>query len=224
MLQLSPLATSIFSIFIIISLLLNFVILGSHWLKNYIYAFAVESWVIAGLSVGVGYYTGITDLYFVGVLTLLFRGIVLPWLITRMVNKLEIKRELHSIIPPSSSLILGLMLVVFAFVVSTQLAKQMGLTNNIVILALIVMLSIKLTGFLLLAIRDQAISKILALLVLENGIFLGSLFLVPGIPIFIELVILFDLLIVVASFGVLINYLHIHVGSTSTKELKRLVG
>jgi hydrogenase-4 component E len=224
MLQLSPLATSIFSIFIIISLLLNFVILGSHWLKNYILAFTAESWVIAGLSIGVGYYTGIKDLYFVGALTLLFRGIVLPWLITRMISKLEIKRELHSIIPPSSSLIIGLILVVFAFIVSTQLAKQMHLTNNIVILALVTMLSIKLTGFFLLAIRDQAISKILALLVLENGIFLGSLFLVPGIPIFIELVILFDLLIVVASFGVLIDYLHVHVGSTSTKELKRLVG
>lgn len=224
MLQLSPLASSIFSIFIIISLLLNFVILGSHWLKNYIAAFTIESWVIAGLSCGVAYYTGITDLYVVGALTLLFRGIILPWLINRMVDKLQMKRELHSILPPSSSLILGLVLVVFAFIISTRITDQMGITNSIAMLALMVMLSIKLTGFFLLSIRDQAISKILALLVLENGIFLGSLFLVPGIPIFIELVILFDLLIVVASFGVLVDYLHLHVGSTSTKELKRLVG
>jgi hydrogenase-4 component E len=224
MLQLNPVATSLFSILIIVSLLLNFVMLGSHWLKNYVLAFAAESWIIAGLSVGIGYFSGLEDLYVVGILTLLFRGMILPWLLTRMVNKLEIKRELHSLIPPSSSLILCIVLVVFAFIVSTQLAKQLQLTNNILILALMAMLSIKLIGFLLLAVRDQAISKILALLVLENGIFLGSLFLIPGMPMFIELVILFDLLIVVASFSVLVNYLHTHVGSTSTKELKRLVG
>lgn len=224
MLQLNPIALSIFSILIIVSLLLNFVMLGSHWLKNYVLAFASESWIIAILSIGIGYFTGIHDLYIVGILTLLFRGLILPWLLTRMVNRLEIKRELHSIIPPSSSLIICIALVVFAFIIATQLAKQLQLTNNILILALMTMLSIKLIGFLLLAVRDQAISKILALLVLENGIFLGSLFLIPGMPMFIELVILFDLLIVVASFGVLVSYLHAHVGSTSTRELKRLVG
>jgi len=82
----------------------------------------------------------------------------------------------------------------------------------------------KLTGFLLLAIRDQAISKILALLMLENGIFLGTQFLVPAMPLLFELVILFDLLIVVASFGVLMRYLQTHVGSTSARHIQRLVG
>lgn len=176
MLQLNSLEISIFSMLIVISLLLNFVIMGSHWLKNYVYAFTAESWMIAFLSAGVAYFSGFTDLYIVAVLTLLFRGILLPWLITRMVDQLEIKRELHSLVPPSTGLVICVLLVVFSFVVAMQLAKQMQLTNTILILALVAMLSIKLTGFLLLAIRDQAISKILALLVLENGIFLGSLF------------------------------------------------
>lgn len=224
MLHLSPVISSIFSMLITVSLLLNFVMLGSRWLEKYVLAFAAESWIIAILSIGIGYYSGIDDLYFVGGLTLVFRGILLPWLLTRMVNKLEIKRELHSIIPASTSLILCILLVVFSYVVSTHLAKELHLTNNILILALVAMLSIKLIGFLLLAIRDQAISKILALLVIENGIFMGSLFLVPGMPMFIELVILFDLLIVVSSFGVLVNYLSIYLGSTSTRELKQLVG
>ena len=224
MLQLNPIVTSIFSILIVFSLLLNFVMLGSHWLKNYIYAFAAESWIIAVLSIGIAFFSGINDLYIVGVLTLLFRGIILPWLLDRMINKLQIKRELHSVLPASTSLILCITLVIFAFIIATQLAHQLQLTNKVMILALMTMLSIQLIGFLLLAIRDQAISKILALLVLENGIFLGSLFLVPGMPMFIELVILFDLLIVVASFAILVNYLYTHVGSTSTRELKRLVG
>ena len=76
----------------------------------------------------------------------------------------------------------------------------------------------------MLAVRHEAISQILGLLVLENGIFLGSQILVPGMPLLIELVILFDLLIIVACFGVLVGYLLTHVGTTSTLELKRLVG
>ena len=76
----------------------------------------------------------------------------------------------------------------------------------------------------MLAVRHEAISQILGLLVLENGVFLGAQILVPGMPLLIEIVILFDLLIVVACFGFLVQYLLAHVGTTSSLELKRLVG
>lgn len=224
MLQLSPLVSSIFSLLIITTLLLNFIIVGSRWLKNYVVAFAMESCVIAIISAGIAYFAHVPDLYWIAGLTFVFRGIVFPHLLNKMVNKLQIKHELHSLIPASSSIILSVLLVVFSFVVATHLAKLLHITTNVLVLAIIIMFSMKLTGFLLLAIRDQAISKVLALLVLENGIFLGSLFLVPAMPILIELVILFDLLIVVASFGILVRYLQTHVGSTSTRHIQRLVG
>jgi hydrogenase-4 component E len=60
--------------------------------------------------------------------------------------------------------------------------------------------------------------------VLENGVFLGTQILVPGMPLIIELVLLFDLLIAVACFGVLVRYLLTHIGSTSSYELRRLIG
>ena len=43
-------------------------------------------------------------------------------------------------------------------------------------------------------------------------------------PLLIELMILFDVLIAVACFGVLVRYLQTHLGTTSVRELKRLVG
>jgi hydrogenase-4 component E len=86
------------------------------------------------------------------------------------------------------------------------------------------MLSMKLIGFLMLVVRGEALSQILGLLVLENGIFLGSQILVPGMPLLIELVILFDLLVVVACFGVLVRYLVMHAGTSSAHNLRRLVG
>jgi len=222
--HLHPLASSLFSLLAIASLLLSFVMLGSRWLRKYLYAFAAESWVIAGLSAVVGFYGGFPELYLVALLTLLFRGLLLPYLIWRIIQRLQVDREFHLIVQPSTSMVLGGFLVMFALTVSFRVAGVYHLELTVAVLALTVMLSMKLIGFLMLAVRHEAISQILGLLVLENGIFLGTQILVPGMPLLIEIVILFDLLIVVACFGVLVGYLVTHVGATSSLELRKLVG
>jgi hydrogenase-4 component E len=222
--HLDPLAASLFSLMAIASLLLSFVMLGSRWLGNYLYAFAAQSWLIAGLSATVGYYSHFPELYLVAILTFLFRGLLLPYLIFRIIRRLDVARELHEVLQPGSSLVIGALCVVFALVVSSHIGAELGLGGTVAVLALTVMLSMKLIGFLMLSVRQEAISQILGLLLLENGIFLGTQILVPGMPLLIEMVILFDLLIVVACFGVLVRYLVVHVGSTSSRELNRLVG
>jgi hydrogenase-4 component E len=222
--DLGPLASSLFSLLTIVSLLLAFVMLGSRWLKNYLYAFAAESWVIAALSALVGYYGHYPELYLIAILTALFRGMLLPYLIWRIIRRLDVDREIHVVLQPAASMVIGALFVMFALAVSYRAAGDFGLQLTVVVLALTVMLSMKLIGFLMLAVRHEAITQILGLLVLENGIFLGSQILVPGMPLLIEAVILFDLLIIVACFGVLVRYLVTHVGSTSSLQLKRLVG
>jgi hydrogenase-4 component E len=222
--HINSLQASIFSSLAILSLLLTFVMLGSHWLKNYVYAFAAQSWLIAALSASVGYFSGYRELYAIAVLTALFRGLVLPWLLMRIVARLNVKREIHAVLQTSSSLVIGAFAVMFAFVIANHMSRQQQGAAHVVILALTIMLSMKFLGFLMLSVRDEAISQILALLVLENGIFLGSQILVPGMPLLIEIVILFDLLIVVACFGMLVRFLVVHAGTTSSRELNRLVG
>jgi hydrogenase-4 component E len=222
--HLQPLAASVFSLLAIASLLLAFVMLGSRWLKDYLVAFGLQSWLIAILSAAVAYYGGYHELYLIAIFTALFRGLLLPYLILRIIQRLNVDRELHERLSPSSSLVVGALLVLFAFVVSTHLGDSLGLAGTVAVLALTVMLSMKLIGFLMLVVRGEALSQILGLLVLENGIFLGSQILVPGMPLLIELVILFDLLVVVACFGVLVRYLVTHTGTSSTHSLRRLVG
>ena len=222
--HLPPLAASLFSLLATVSLLLSFVMLGSRWISSYLYAFAAESWTIAALSAAVGFYGGYPELYLIALLTALFRGCVLPYLIWQIVRGTRITHEIHVMLQPSTSLVLGAFAVVFALLIGVRIGAQMGLSQTVIILALTVMLSMKLIGFLMLTLRYEAISQVLGLLVLENGIFLGSQILVPGMPLLLELVILFDLLVVVACFGVLVRYLVRHVGSTSTRQLRKLVG
>jgi hydrogenase-4 component E len=222
--HLNPLAASLFSLIAIASLLLAFVMLGSRWLRHYLYAFAAESWLIGILSAAVGFYGNYPELYLIAILTVVFRGGLLPYLIFRIIRRLHVSREVHEILQPSSSLVIGALAVIFALGVSSRIGSQLGMSGTVVVLALTVMLSMKLLGFLMLAARHEALSHILGLLVLENGIFLGAQILVPGMPLLIEIVILFDLLIVVACFGLLVQYLMTHVGTTSSLELRRLVG
>ena len=222
--HLDPLASSIFSLMVITSLLLAFVMLGSRWLNNYLYAFGAESWVIAALSAVIGFYGGYPELYFIAILTALFRGLLLPYWVWRMIRRLNVAREIHEILQPSSALVIGAFCVIFSLVVSYRFGQSLDLGGTVAVLALTVMLSMTLIGFLMLAVRHEAVSQVLGLLLLENGVFLGAQILIPGMPILIEIVILFDLLIVVACFGVLVQYLVAHAGSTSSLELKRLVG
>jgi len=222
--HLDPLAASIFSLITIASMLLSFVMLGSRWLKDYMYAFGIQSWLIALLSALVGYYGHYPELYLIAILTVLFRGLLLPYLVLRILRRLHVGRELHLVLQPSTSLIVGAICVIFSLVLAFRISTAIGFPENIVVLALTVMFTMKLVGFLILSIRHEAVSHILGLMLLENGIFLGSQILIPGMPILIELVVLFDLLVAVACFGVLIRYLMARVGSTSSLELKRLIG
>ncbi len=222
--HLNPLAASLFSLIAIASLLLAFVMLGSRWLRHYLYAFAAELWLIGILSAAVGFYGNYPELYLIAILTFVFRGGLLPYLIFRIIRRLHVSREVDEILQPSSGLVIGALAVIFALGVASRIGSQLGMSGTVVVLALTVMLSMKLLGFLMLTVRHEAISHILGLLVLENGIFLGAQILVPGMPLLIEIVILFDLLIVVACFGLLVQYLMTHVGTTSSLGLRRLVG
>jgi hydrogenase-4 component E len=222
--HISSLAASIFSFLITIALVLSFVMIGSHWLRNHILAFAAESWVIAILSASVAYYGHYEELYVIAILTALFRGSLLPYLLLQLAKRLDIKREFTPLFRPASGMLIGSLLVVFAFGISSSLGRTLGLANNIALMALTAMFGLKLIGFLLMVLRSEAISHILGLLVIENGIFLGSQILVPGLPLLLELVILFDLLIIVMTFGVLVRYLKLEVGTTSSRDLQKLVG
>jgi hydrogenase-4 component E len=146
---------SIFSSLAIVSLLLAFVMLGSHWLRNYVYAFAAQSWLIAALSAAVGYFGGYRELYAIAVLTALFRGLVLPWLLMRIIDRLHVKRELHAVLQPSSSLVVGALLVMFAFVIANYMNHEPATAGHVVVLALTIMISMKFLGFLMLSMRMQ---------------------------------------------------------------------
>jgi hydrogenase-4 component E len=88
-----------------------------------------------------------------------------------------------------------------------------------------VAIAIVLIGFFLLINRRRAITQVLALLCLENGLFLSAISLTAeGMPLVVELGVFFDLFIAVMVLGILVYRIRATFASTDVERLNRLRG
>ncbi len=208
-------------------LLLTFVMLGSHWIRNHILAFAAQSWVLALLSAFIGFSGHYPALLVIAGLTLLFRGLILPHLLVRILDRAHLNREFAPVVQSAMSVVMGALCVLLAYGAALRLGQAVtgqSPVTPVMRIGLTSLLAVVLIGFLMLVLRREAVSHLLGLLVIENGIFLGSLILMPGLPLLLEFVVLFDLLLIVVALGMFVRYLRAEIGSTDSRALDRLVG
>jgi hydrogenase-4 component E len=84
--------------------------------------------------------------------------------------------------------------------------------------------AVVLVAFVLMIVRRDVISQAIGFLSLENGISLTALVVAAGLPLILEVAFLFDLLVVVVVFGLLIRVHHGRTDSMSTADLTGLRG
>ncbi len=215
-------ATVLLNLMIVAILLSALVILGTRWLRVYIHAYAFQSLTLSLLTGLLAVQTGHGVLYAVAVLTYLVRGLIVPLILLRITKGPVMEQEMNLFLKVPSSLLIGISLVICAYLVSLRLLGRQG--NPFVIGAVAVALALVLIGFFVLSCRSQAVTHVLALLIVENGIFLGSVVLAPGMPLIVELVVLFDILVTVIAMSVMVQIMAIRLGTTSAAELQRLTG
>ncbi len=90
--------------------------------------------------------------------------------------------------------------------------------------ALAISVSVALVAFVLMIMRHDVASQAIGFLSLENGISLTALVVAAGLPLILEVAFLFDLLVVVVVFGLLIRVHHGRAESLSTADLTSLRG
>jgi hydrogenase-4 component E len=90
--------------------------------------------------------------------------------------------------------------------------------------ALAISVAVVLVAFVLMIMRQDVLSQAIGLFSLENGISLTALVVAAGLPLILEMVFLFDLLVVVVVFGLLIRVHHGRAESMSTADLTSLRG
>ena len=207
-------------------LVLQITMVAQRWLVTCIRAFAVQSFLLASIAVTIAYFNHAPHIYIVAGLTLVLKGIVLPAFLERLVKKIDIRQEIEPLINVPISVIISGLLTMLAYVVAeslhrpTQAAGPASLGRN----TLAVAIALFLIGFFMMVNRRKALTQVLGLLSLENGLLLAAISLTYGMPLIVELGIFFDVLVAVMVMAILIYRIRETFDSMDVSRLSRLRG
>ena len=139
----------------------------------------------------------------------------------RVVDRIGIHREIEPFLNVPASLLACLGLTVVGYRVSTGFPEgTVGVTHHV----LGVGLSTLMIGLFLMVTRKKAISQVLALLTVENAIFLIALGITSGMPLVVELGIFFDVILAVLVLGILVRRIVDRFESMDVSRLSNLKG
>ena len=182
-----------------ILLLIVFAMLSQRRILSLINLFAWQGLVLSISTFVVAYSTAQQHLYYSAALTLLLKVLVLPWLLHRLIRKLNVRWDVETLINIPTTMLVGIALVIFAFNLAapiSQLAE--GITRGLIGIALAsVMLSL-----LMMLTRRKAISQVVGFLAMENGLFFAATSATHGMPLVVELGIALDVLVATFIFGI----------------------
>ena len=181
--------------------------------------FALQSLLLAAIAGVVGYAYHAWHVYVIAMLTLAGKVFFLPWRLERLVRQIKIEQEIRPFVNmPASMLICGA-LTVLACVVARPFTSLERLGSN----TLAVAIALLLTGFFLMINRRKAITQVLALLTMENGVMLAAIALTTyGMPLVVEIGIFFDVVIAVMVLGILVFRIRETFASMDVSKLNEL--
>ncbi|HXK11008.1 MAG TPA: hydrogenase [Vicinamibacteria bacterium] len=183
--------------------------------------YGVQSLLLGVLAGALGLAGHRSHLLVTAVLTLVLKAALIPWFLLRVIDRVGIRREIQPYLNVPASLILCLGLTVVGYRLSVGMAAaRQGVPHQVVGVAL----SMVLVGLFLMATRRKAITQILALLTLENAVFLAAVGATVGMPLVVELGISFDVILAVLVLGTLVNRIVDRFESMDTSRLSSLRG
>ena len=203
-------------------LVLQMAMVAQRWIVAHIRIFAAQSFFLAVIAATIAWFNRAPHIYIAAALTLVVKVVLVPILFERLVERMEIQREIEPIVNVPLSILIsgGLTLVGYVVAESFHRPGAAGLGHN----ALAVAISLFLIGFFTMINRRKALSQVLALLSLENGLFLAAISLTYGMPLIVELGVLFDVLVAAMVLGILVYRIRETVESMDVSRLRRLRG
>jgi hydrogenase-4 component E len=214
-------ASQLITLMAALMLVVQLLMVVQRMLLTNIRLFAVQSLFLAGIAAVVAYAHHASHVYVVAVLTIVGKVLFLPWLLNRLVLRIQITQEIEPLLnAPTSMLVCG-GLTLLGYIVARPFTSLERLGNN----TLAVAIALLLTGLFLMINRRKAITQVLALLTIENGVTLAAAALTSyGMPLVVELGIFFDVLVAVMVLGILVYRIRESFASMDTSKLNQLRG
>ena len=207
-------------------LVLQILMVAQRWMVTNIRAFAVQSFMLAAIAATIAYFNNAPHIYIVAALTLGLKAILLPVVLERLVIKIGIRQEIEPLVNVPLSVIISGLLTLLAYVVAESFhrpeesAGPSALGHNVLAVAI----ALFLIGFFMMVNRRKALTQVLGLLSLENGVLLAAISLTYGMPLIVELGIFFDVLVAAMVLAILIYRIRETFDSMDVSLLSRLRG
>jgi hydrogenase-4 component E len=198
-----------------------YLMVGQRALFTTIRVYGVQSMLLAIAAVAIALSEGRHHLFVTAGLTAALKGVLIPWFLMRVVDRIGIHREIEPFLNVPASLLVCLGLTVVGYRVSTGFpAGAAGPTHHVIGVGL----SMLLIGLFLMVTRKKAITQVVALLTVENAVFLIALSITSGMPLVVELGISFDVILAVLVLGVLVRRIVDRFESMDVSRLSNLKG
>lgn len=147
------------------------------------------------------------------------KGLILPRMLLRTLNSLDVQREVLPYVGFGLSAFLG----VAGLAASVWFCGTLPLAGGeLMRFALSAAFMTILTGFLLIITRRKALSQVVGYLIIENGVFLVSVVLAPAGPVLVEMCILLDLFVAVFVMGIALHHINRAFDSIDTNLISSL--
>ncbi len=215
-------ASRLIDIFAATILVTAFLIVSSRNLSFYVRLFAIQSLLlgVVALLVVIGY--GETHILIASILTVVVKAIAIPMVLDKIIDRIGIQKEIELNINITTSLLICGALVILADSIAKPILETAQLTHQSVSRVLPVSIAMIMIGLFIMISRKQAVSQIIGLLTMENGLFLSGLSITFGMPLIVEVGIFFDILVAAMILGVFVFRINQTFDSIDVDALRRL--
>ncbi len=193
------LATQLLNVLAAGLLLISFALLSQRRTRRLVVLLAWQGAVLSASTLLVAIAANRPHLYYSAALTFMLKVCIVPWLLIRLMRRLDIERDSDPMVNIPALMLVGLSLVIFAFGLAQPISSLAAtVSRNTLGIAMAVIL----LAFLMMIARHKAITQVVGFLAMENGLFFAATSATYGMPMVIELGIALDLLVAVFIFGI----------------------
>ena len=206
-------------------LLLEFGMLRQALVRDQVRLYATQSALISVLAIVIAADRGLPELYALAGLSAALKVVAVPWVPRRLLGAPAVEETRgvagSNTLNPASAVLACIVLAAFGFFSFGSLGIHGAEAPA---LALSIAGAMVFVAFAAMIVRRDVASQAIGFFSLENAVSLASLVLAAGLPLLLETAFLFDLLLAVVVFGMLIRAHHSRADSLSTADLSRLRG
>jgi hydrogenase-4 component E len=178
--------------------LVSFMLIYQDRLYALLNVYALHALVLALAVAWQAFIQDAAHLYVTAAIALIFKAIMIPAILHRIIKRLGIHREIETVVGIGLTMLAGIGLVALSIVVMMQVT---GGVDHLAREDLAFALSVVLLGMLLMVTRRNAVSQVVGFMALENGLVLAATG-ARGMPLVVEISVAFSILIALIVIGI----------------------